>query len=135
MSSEMWKWVAVAGAAVAVFLLFVGGVLALNNMLESQYKAGYTAAETTVTAQWDADKAQAKTAAAEAKAQAASEMAAAVAGMSADSRRINKSMAVAMEGVRNEVAKNSVYRDCRITDAGLLHYANAGKGSGAAKAP
>lgn len=130
-----WKWVALAGASVAVFLLFVGGVLSLNNMLENKYKAGYNAAEEVVTAKWNADKARAEKVAAEAKAAQASEMANAVAGLSADNRRLNRSVAEAMEGLRNEVAKNTVYRDCRVTDAGMRYYANAGKASGAAKAP
>lgn len=130
-----WKWVALAGASVAVFLLFVGGVLSLNNMLENKYKAGYNAAEEVVTAKWNADKARAEKVAAEAKAAQASEMANAVAGLSADNRRLNRSVAEAMEGLRNEVAKNTVYRDCRVTDAGMRYYANAGKASGVAKAP
>lgn len=41
------------------------------------------------------------------------------------------STASALKGVRDEISKNAVYRDCRITDAGMRAYAEAGSSSGA----
>lgn len=107
-----------------VFLAVVAAVLVACRLL---WESGYKTAQGEYEAKIALDAANTKAATAEQRAVAAEQMASAVVGLTNTLSKLESNYAKTSTGIKAEIAKYGQYRDCRVTDGGVLLYGAAGK--------